>query len=107
VVFEKGALEHLAPRKISYNLRDNNLTSLLPNGSLSFLSFQSRILEKTRGVRFVMDEGSKFSIGKILFEGNRAFSEMELWDALKLNKEHSSGTSFDNTNIYVKEKLGV
>ena len=56
-------------------------------------------------VRFVLDEGSKFSIGKILFEGNRAFSEMELRDALKLNKEHSPGTSFDNTNIYFKEKL--
>lgn len=56
-------------------------------------------------VRFVMDEGSKVSIGKILFEGNRAFSEMELRDALKLNKEHSPGTSLNDTNIYVKEKL--
>jgi outer membrane protein insertion porin family len=56
-------------------------------------------------VHFVFDEGPQFSIGKILFEGNRAFSEMELRDALKLNKEHRPGTSLDNTNIYVKEKL--
>lgn len=56
-------------------------------------------------VRFVLDEGPKFSIGKILFEGNRVFSEMELRNALKLNKEHGAETSFDDTNIYVKEKL--
>ncbi len=56
-------------------------------------------------VRFVMDEGSKVRIGQIRFVGDKVFSDRELKDALKLNKERNMITMFKGTDKYHREKL--
>lgn len=45
------------------------------------------------------------SIGKIQFDGNKAFSDTELRSALKVNKEHELGTPIRQANIYKENKL--
>ncbi len=56
-------------------------------------------------VRFVMDEGPKVRIGKILFVGNKVFSENDLKGAMKLDKERSMMTIFKGTDKYHQAKL--
>jgi outer membrane protein insertion porin family len=56
-------------------------------------------------VRFVMNEGAKVRIGQIHFTGNKVFSEEELKDTLKMNKERTMFTMFKSTDKYHREKL--
>ncbi len=56
-------------------------------------------------VRFVMDEGPKVRIGQIRFVGNKVFSEGDLKDALKLDKERGLMTMFKGTDKYHQAKL--
>ncbi len=56
-------------------------------------------------VRFIMDEGPSVRIGQIKFVGNKVFSDEQLRDALKLDKERSLFTMFKGYDKYHKEKL--
>ena len=56
-------------------------------------------------VRFIVEEGPKVRIGEIRFVGNKIFSDAELRDTLKLNKQRSIFTVFKGTDKYHKEKL--
>lgn len=56
-------------------------------------------------VRFIMDEGPNVRIGQIRFTGNTVFSNEQLKDALKLDKERNLFTMFKGMDKYHKEKL--
>jgi outer membrane protein insertion porin family len=56
-------------------------------------------------IRFIIDEGPKVRIGQIRFVGNKIFSDEELRDNLKLDKERGIFTMFKGTDKYHKEKL--
>jgi outer membrane protein insertion porin family len=56
-------------------------------------------------VRFVIDEGQSVRIGLIRFTGNKIFSDAQLRNALKLNKERSLFTMLKGLDKYHKEKL--
>jgi outer membrane protein insertion porin family len=58
-------------------------------------------------VRFVLDEGAKVRIGKILFIGNKVFSDKKLKGALELSKERNMITMFKGTDKYHEEKLAM
>ncbi len=56
-------------------------------------------------VRFIVEEGPKVRIGQIRFVGNKIFSDSELRNSLKLNKQRSMYTMFKGTDKYHKDKL--
>ncbi|MBN1567306.1 MAG: outer membrane protein assembly factor BamA [Acidobacteria bacterium] len=56
-------------------------------------------------VRFIMDEGPNVRIGQIRFTGNTVFSDKQLKDALKLDKERTLFTMFKGMDKYHREKL--
>lgn len=54
---------------------------------------------------FKVDEGPKVRIGRIDFEGNTVFSDAELHEVLKLDKERGLFTVFKGQDKYIEDKL--
>ncbi|HWO02458.1 MAG TPA: outer membrane protein assembly factor BamA [Blastocatellia bacterium] len=57
------------------------------------------------GLTFKIDEGPKFRVAKIEFEGNKVFSSSQLRKHMKLVKEVGLLTTFSSKDIYHKEKF--
>ena len=65
----------------------------------------NRIASSSIRIVFHIDAGPKVRIGDISFEGNTVFSDSELRNSLKMNKEKGLLTAFRNTDKYMEEKL--
>jgi outer membrane protein insertion porin family len=59
------------------------------------------------GLTFKIEEGPRFRIATIEFEGNKVFSDSYLRSHMKLVKELGLFTTFTSKDIYHKEKLAV
>ncbi len=57
------------------------------------------------GLTFKIDEGPRFRIADIDFEGNTIYSDSDLRGHMKLVKEASLFTTFTSKDVYHKEKL--
>jgi outer membrane protein insertion porin family len=57
------------------------------------------------GLTFKIDEGPRFRVADIEFEGNQVFSDEHLRDNMKLVKQLGLFTTFTSKDIYHKEKL--
>jgi outer membrane protein insertion porin family len=59
------------------------------------------------GLTFKIEEGPRFRVATIEFEGNKVFSNSYLRSQMKLVKEVGLFTTFTSKDIYHKEKLSV
>src|SRR6185503_15554586 len=57
------------------------------------------------GLTFKIDEGPRFRVADIDFEGNTIYSDSDLRGHMKLVKEASLFTTFTSKDVYHKEKL--
>ncbi|MEW6206852.1 MAG: outer membrane protein assembly factor BamA [Acidobacteriota bacterium] len=57
------------------------------------------------GLTFKIEEGPRFRVAEIEFEGNKVFSDSHLRKKMKLVKEVGLFTTFTSKDIYHKEKL--